>query len=113
MLDVVAELADVWSAFGGLELVDEHAFYASVAEQIGILDLACAKHDRDPATLRRSLLAFRPLTPWRSEDSFRRTVDMTQRLGFDELILYPPGDDHERGVYNSVIDTVMPTLRTV
>ena len=66
MLRLAAEQADVWSAFGGIAVEDEEAFFSSLQDQIRTLDQACHAHGRDPKSLRRSLLAFRPLASWRS-----------------------------------------------
>jgi alkanesulfonate monooxygenase SsuD/methylene tetrahydromethanopterin reductase-like flavin-dependent oxidoreductase (luciferase family) len=112
MLRLVAEFADTWSAFGGIGVTDESQFFGAMARQAQALETACEQMGRDPASLRRSLLAYRPLTPWASRDSLQRVIDSAARLGFDELIFYPPADDDERRVFGSSVTDVLPQHRT-
>jgi alkanesulfonate monooxygenase SsuD/methylene tetrahydromethanopterin reductase-like flavin-dependent oxidoreductase (luciferase family) len=98
LLRLTAELADVWSAFGGIGLDDEEAFFSALRDQSRTLNLCCEKIGRDPQSLRRSLLAFRPLAPWRSVQRLEQVANAASRLGFDELILYKPADTDEMRV---------------
>lgn len=106
VLRLVAEHADVWSAFGGYTPTDHASFFAVVADQAATLERACLQVGRDPASLRRSLLAFRPLAPWQSIHALTSVVLDAHRLGFDEVILYKPADTDERRVF----DTAQATL---
>jgi alkanesulfonate monooxygenase SsuD/methylene tetrahydromethanopterin reductase-like flavin-dependent oxidoreductase (luciferase family) len=106
MLRLTAEMAEVWSAFGGFGLDDEEAFFAALQDQTATLDQCCEEVGRDPGSLRRSLLAFRPLTPWRSPGAFEELVHSARRLGFDELVLYTPASDEERQVFELVAATL-------
>ena len=106
MLRLTAEVADVWSAFGGIGLDDEDAFFSALRHQIGLLDRSCERIGRDPRALRRSLLAYRPLTPWQSPAAFEQVVHAAHELGFDELILYTPANDEERQVFENVSPTL-------
>jgi hypothetical protein len=72
---------------------------------------AWAEVGRDPRSLRRSLLAFRPLTPWRSSDSLDRLAEQARRLGFEEIILYKPANDDERRVFDIVVAERLPALK--
>ncbi len=112
MLRVTARLADVWSAFGGLALDDEAACFEALESQSRTLDDACESIGRDPASLRRSLLAFRPLTPWARPGALGRIADAARRLRFDELVLYKPAGDDERRVFDDAI-VGLPSLRTL
>src|SRR6266568_2727274 len=106
MLRLAAEQADVWSAFGGIAVEDEEAFFASLQDQIRTLDQACQAHGRDPKSLRRSLLAFRPLAPWRSIQTLEQVALRAHHLGFDELILYKPADADEMQVLEQATETL-------
>lgn len=88
-LRVAARWADVWNTFGGFAL-NRQELLARVAIQATTLDDHCAEVGRDPATIRRSLLAFPPLTPWRSVGDFEHLADAVRQLGFDELVLFSP-----------------------
>ena len=104
-LRVAARWADVWNTFGGFALNREE-FLARVAIQAATLDDHCAEVGRDPATIRRSLLAFPPLTPWRSVSDFEHLVDGVRQLGFDELVLFSPRHQ-EMPVFEKACSNVM------
>ena len=112
MLRVTARLADVWSAFGGLALDDEAACFDALESQSRTLDGACETIGRDPASLRRSLLAFRPLTPWARPGALEQIADSARRLGFDELVVYKPATDDERRVFDGTV-AGLPSLKTI
>jgi alkanesulfonate monooxygenase SsuD/methylene tetrahydromethanopterin reductase-like flavin-dependent oxidoreductase (luciferase family) len=112
LLRLTAELADTWSAFGGIGLDNEEACFSALEGQTRTLDRCCQEMGRDPRSLRRSLLAFRPLTPWRSPEALEKIVEGASRLGFDELILYKPANSEEPRVFDRVAAT-LPTLRQI
>jgi alkanesulfonate monooxygenase SsuD/methylene tetrahydromethanopterin reductase-like flavin-dependent oxidoreductase (luciferase family) len=113
MLRLTAEVADVWSAFGGMAIASEDEFFTVLDRQNEVLDRHCDEIGRDPGTLRRSLLAVRPLAPWRSRESFERLADRAHHLGFGELILYMPSGSQERKVFDEVMADVLPARRAV
>ena len=110
VLRLAAELADTWSAFGGTSLDDEDAFFSALGDQARTLERCCEEIGRDPKSLRRSLLAFRPLAPWRSVHEVERIASAAHNLGFDELILYKPADADEMRVFEKTA-TTLPTLK--
>jgi alkanesulfonate monooxygenase SsuD/methylene tetrahydromethanopterin reductase-like flavin-dependent oxidoreductase (luciferase family) len=57
------------------------------------LDVRCAEIDRDPRTLRRSLVMWPPLDPWAAEDGFQRIVESFLPTGINEFVVMWPGDD--------------------
>lgn len=104
VLRLAAQHADGWSAFGGYSPTDHASFFAVVAEQAQTVDDACRRVGRDPASLRRSLLAFRPLAPWRSTEALTKIVEDAHRLSFEELILYKPANIDEMRVFEAAQD---------
>lgn len=106
LLRLTAEVADTWSAFGGVGLADEASFFGAVTRQARNVDGCCQEIGRDPRSLRRSLLAFRPLAPWRSAHALEELAHAARRLGFDELVLYRPADAVEMGVFEKVAGTL-------
>jgi alkanesulfonate monooxygenase SsuD/methylene tetrahydromethanopterin reductase-like flavin-dependent oxidoreductase (luciferase family) len=112
MLHQTAALADVWSAFGGLALESEAAVWAALARQSQILTQCCESIGRDPGSLRRSLLAFRPLVPWSRRGALEQIVQSARSLGFAELIVYKPADDQERRVFDDV-NATLAALKTL
>jgi hypothetical protein len=92
-LDLVARWGDGWSTFGGPgvnELSDEE-FWTTVHEQVTAVSAACERRQRDPATLRRSLLiGFGTLRPAESVEGFLDAVGRADQAGFDEVVVYWP-----------------------
>ena len=66
--------------------------------------------DREPSTLRRSLLAFRPLAPWTSAGALDEIVEFARELRFDEVVVYKPTTDEERDVFEDAVAR-LPSLR--
>ena len=55
------------------------------------LDAICREVGRDPATLRRSVLAYRPIVdPLSSLDAFDEYVGRYREIGIDEVVFYWP-----------------------
>ena len=105
-LQLAARYADTWNSFGG------QPFAPTVGDQIGAqltlaeavaatrrlserLDMYCREIGRDPATLKRAVLAWRPVPdPLTSLDAFDEYVGQYQALGIAEIIFYwPPLDN--------------------
>ena len=103
-LQVVARHADGWNSFGGqpyrvaqdptrrLSLADAVAETRRLSER---LDGYCQDVGRDPAAVRRAVLAYRPsVDPLSSLDAFDEYVGRYREIGIDELIFYwPPLDN--------------------
>jgi alkanesulfonate monooxygenase SsuD/methylene tetrahydromethanopterin reductase-like flavin-dependent oxidoreductase (luciferase family) len=103
-LRVAARHADGWTSFGGQpyrvaqDPSRRVSLAAAVAETRRLserLDEFCREVGRDPATLRRSVLAYRPIVdPLASLDAFDEYVGHYRAIGIDELIFYwPPLDN--------------------
>lgn len=92
-LKVVARYGDIWSSFGGWGLRSEELLQVTRARS-DALDEFCAARDRDPATIRRQILAGNPATTpdpiWSSVDAFDTWVARWQEIGIDEIVLYFP-----------------------
>lgn len=99
-LAVAAEHGDAWVTFPGPATEDE--FGAATLERTRTLDRLCVERDREPAGLRRILLAYGAITPWASPDAFARVVDRYRELGFDEIVCYAPKPE-ERAVFDKVV----------
>lgn len=99
-LKVAVRHADGWNSFGGqpypgdkdwsqaIPLADAVANTKRLTER---LDNFCSEADRDPATLRRTLLAYRPEPdPLASLAAFDEYVGAYQQIGIEEVIFYWP-----------------------
>jgi hypothetical protein len=76
--------ADCWNTFAlGDVPFDE------ILEKVRIhnheLDEHCAEVHRDPATLRRSLVLWKPLDPWVSPEAFERILVSFRDAGISEF----------------------------
>jgi hypothetical protein len=115
MLRIAAEHGDGWSSWGGYDVATEEAFYAVTADRSHRFDDLCVAADRDPASIRHSLVCFPPLTPWQSVEYFQDMVGRYSNIGIDEFVLYWPqvwGEaPHEEAVFEEVTATLMPRLR--
>jgi alkanesulfonate monooxygenase SsuD/methylene tetrahydromethanopterin reductase-like flavin-dependent oxidoreductase (luciferase family) len=95
-IDLVARYADGWNTFGGpgSTQLEPDDFWALIGEQSAAVSAACERHDRDPATLRRSLLlGYGTVRPTDSVESYGEAVDRASELGFDEVVVYGPFDE--------------------
>ena len=99
-LDLVARHGDGWSTYGGPASVTLGAedYWRVLVEQNRALDQACETADRDPASVRRSLLlGFGTVRPLASHDAYRASVDRARDVGFDEVVVYWPDSDPASG----------------
>ncbi len=99
-LDLVARWGDGWSTFGGPGVAElsTDEFWTRVAEQVTACAAACERRQRDPGTVRRSLLiGFGALRPVEGVDSFLEAVERAEQAGFDEVVVYwPDGEPGDR-----------------
>jgi hypothetical protein len=79
------------------------------------MDDFCAAVGRDPATLRRSLLAgggATPDAPWASPEAFRDFVGCYIDVGVNEFIFYYPSRvEKAAGHYERIAREVIPELK--
>ncbi len=99
-LDLVARSGDGWSCFGGPGVAELSTsdFWTRVSDQSAALTAACERRQRDPASLRRSLLlGFGKLRPAESVAQFLDAVGEADEAGFDEVVVYwPDGESGDR-----------------
>lgn len=92
-LRLVAEFGDIWSSFGGWGLSSRRLLDIT-RKRSDALDEFCAGLGRDPATVRRQILAGNPATTpdpiWSSVQAFDEWVAGWQQVGIDEIVLYFP-----------------------
>jgi alkanesulfonate monooxygenase SsuD/methylene tetrahydromethanopterin reductase-like flavin-dependent oxidoreductase (luciferase family) len=99
-LRITARYADGWNTLGGQpyrlardpakrrSLVDAVAETKRLSEQ---LDKYCREIGRDPATIRRSIAGYWPVSePLASLDAFDEYVGRYQEIGVDEIVFYWP-----------------------
>lgn len=106
MIDLAARYADSWNSRGTP---------AEMRERNERMDAACARHDRDPLSVKRSLLyviAQMPdEQPWDSVDAFTDFVGRFGDAGVQEFIFQPPPPD-QFPLMERVASDIIPGLRT-
>jgi alkanesulfonate monooxygenase SsuD/methylene tetrahydromethanopterin reductase-like flavin-dependent oxidoreductase (luciferase family) len=92
-LQIAARHADIWSSFGGWGLSSVELLAVTKARADALAEF-CEALGRDPASVRRQVLAGNPaVTPdpiWSSVDAFDTWLAGWQEIGIDEIILYFP-----------------------
>jgi alkanesulfonate monooxygenase SsuD/methylene tetrahydromethanopterin reductase-like flavin-dependent oxidoreductase (luciferase family) len=92
-LKLVAHHGDIWSSFGGWGLTSAELIAVTKARS-ETLDELCDDAERDPASVRRQILAGNPATTpdpiWSSVDAFDTWVAGWAEIGIDEIVLYFP-----------------------
>ena len=89
---IAAESADCWNTFalGDARLGE---IVEVVRRRNEDLDERCLALDRDPRSLRRSLVLWKPLDPWETPDAFERIVTSFREVGIYEFnVMWPPDD---------------------
>jgi alkanesulfonate monooxygenase SsuD/methylene tetrahydromethanopterin reductase-like flavin-dependent oxidoreductase (luciferase family) len=103
-LRAAARFADGWNSMGGqaYAVARDPSGRVSLPEAVANtkrlserLDEICQEIGRDHATIRRSVLAYRPVTdPLASIDAFDEYVGRYQEIGISEIVFYwPPLDN--------------------
>jgi alkanesulfonate monooxygenase SsuD/methylene tetrahydromethanopterin reductase-like flavin-dependent oxidoreductase (luciferase family) len=112
---VAARRADIWNTLGGQpiegEARDLDAAIAATRRQVAQLDEACLGIGRDPASIRRSVFAFR-VDIYASIGAFDDWVGRMLEIGVREFLLYHPEDPASEGVLERFAADSMPRLRT-
>jgi alkanesulfonate monooxygenase SsuD/methylene tetrahydromethanopterin reductase-like flavin-dependent oxidoreductase (luciferase family) len=108
-LSIAARVADIWNCATVDGDLDSIA--ATLRERCEILDAACERFDRDPTTVRRSLLLWSADTdPWKDKDAFERIIERFIPVGFTDFVaLSPPSQRTD--MLDHFTENVLPTLR--
>ncbi len=105
MIDIAAQYADTWNTRGTPE---------EVRARNETMDEACARHERDPKSVKRSLLyvvaQMKDEQPWDSVDAFVDYVGRFSEAGVQEFIFQPPPPDR-LDIVERVATEALPCLR--
>jgi len=105
-LAITARYADIWNCAtpdGDLDFMT-----AVLRDRVDRLAAACDRCDRDPATVRRSLLLWSgDADPWAAKGAFERLIERFAPLGFSDFIALMPLPEHTE-VLDHFTDTVLP-----
>ncbi|WES63182.1 LLM class flavin-dependent oxidoreductase [Microbacter sp. GSS18] len=113
-LGLAARYADTWNTYGGpgSTQLDADEFWDLLAGQAAGFAAQCARHGRDPAAVRRSLLlGFGRVRPTSDTGSYLDAVERAEALGFDELVVYAPDAPAGMGSDPRVHEQALARLR--
>jgi alkanesulfonate monooxygenase SsuD/methylene tetrahydromethanopterin reductase-like flavin-dependent oxidoreductase (luciferase family) len=115
-----ARHADSWNQIPGSGLGDDPTLQAescleTARQRNEQMDDFCSQVGRDPATLRRSILAgggVTPDNPWRSVDAFRDFFSRYHEVGVNEFLFYYPSRlEQAEGHYERIARELIPELK--
>ena len=111
MLDLTARHADTWSFMAPVPpmTTDTHRW---ISQMIGAMDDACRRIDRDPSSLRRSLLVGKVEETFRcpSEGEFTDMVEQLLELGISEIIMPYPSEREDLPRFERVATGIIPSF---
>lgn len=104
---VAATYGDAWNSLGGQDVTGERVSLDAAVErtrrQVEKLDAACAEIGRDPASIRRSVFAYRA-NALASDAALAEWIGHYTELGFDEIILFAPRSEPEHAERIAVLE---------
>lgn len=111
---LAARYGDAWSSLGGQPLfgdrLDDRSALDHARRHLDALAEACIAIDRDPATIRRSVMTWRT----RAYESLAAMVDWVgsyREIGFDDIVLYWLGDPDRDAITDRFAAEEMPRLQ--
>ena len=113
-LALAVAVADTWNTYGGpgSTQLDDDAYWDLLAAQAAGFSAQCAKADRDPAAVRRSvLLGFGRVRPTSSVSAFLDAAARAEALGFDEMVVYAPPSSAGLGSDPAIHEQALARLR--
>jgi len=113
-LALAVAVADTWNTYGGpgSTQLDDDEYWDLLAAQAAGFSAACAKADRDPAGVRRSvLLGFGRVRPTSSVSAFLDAAARAEALGFDEMVVYAPPSSAGLGSDPAIHEQALARLR--
>jgi alkanesulfonate monooxygenase SsuD/methylene tetrahydromethanopterin reductase-like flavin-dependent oxidoreductase (luciferase family) len=113
MLKIAAMYGDTWNSTGGYfdKTPDQRFNYTK--KRNTLLDKYCIEIDRDPKTIRRSLLCLPPeaSTIFDSVEFFQKYVKRYYDIGITEFIFYYPFKEDQIPNFERIARNVIPRLR--
>ena len=92
-IELAVRHADAWNTYGGpaaVELAPDE-YWTELGRQSARVTEACERIDRDPATLRRTLLlGYGTVRPTQSAAAYAEALERAEAGGFAEVVVYGP-----------------------
>ena len=100
---VAVERAECWNTHGAFGVAPE-----DLVDHLSALNLdvsaRCEAAGRDPTELRRSVLLLGSQSPWARAGRLAELAEEMAIVGFEEIVVFWPWDDHQRGVFEHDAD---------
>jgi alkanesulfonate monooxygenase SsuD/methylene tetrahydromethanopterin reductase-like flavin-dependent oxidoreductase (luciferase family) len=115
MLRIAAQYADTWNTFGGIDIKSFEEMLSLTRDRNAMLNRYCAEIDRDPATLRRSVLIYTNEEYQRISSipgAFEEIVKRYQELGITEIVFFYPFVPVLMPMFEKIVNEVIPRLRS-
>jgi alkanesulfonate monooxygenase SsuD/methylene tetrahydromethanopterin reductase-like flavin-dependent oxidoreductase (luciferase family) len=115
MLKIAAKYADTWNSFGSENWrAPADQIFENTKKRIKMLDKYCKEINRNPDTIRRSLMFYtrhgRAILD--SEEEFRAEINKYKEIGIDEFIIYFPFFESKNiQSLKLIAENVIPNLR--
>lgn len=114
MRKLAARHADTWSTASNIYPFTNDTLQF-IRKANSSMDDYCEQVDREPSSLRRSVLHFNPNPgmefPFKSLDEFRDIVESILEVGINDIILQYPSNQKELPLFERVATEVLPKLR--
>jgi alkanesulfonate monooxygenase SsuD/methylene tetrahydromethanopterin reductase-like flavin-dependent oxidoreductase (luciferase family) len=114
MLKIAARYADTWNTFGGIQIKSFEEMLALTRERNLRLDRYCAEFERDPATLRRSVLIYTHeeyQKIYSIPGAFEEIVKRYQEIGITEIVFFYPFVPVMMPIFEQIVHEAIPRLR--
>jgi alkanesulfonate monooxygenase SsuD/methylene tetrahydromethanopterin reductase-like flavin-dependent oxidoreductase (luciferase family) len=115
MLKIVAQYADTWNTFGGIEIKSFEEMLTLTQERNTKLDEYCVEFGRDPTTLRRSVLIYTNeeyQKIYSVPGAFTEIVNRYQEIGISEIVFFYPFAPMLMPMFEQIVNEAIPRLRS-
>jgi alkanesulfonate monooxygenase SsuD/methylene tetrahydromethanopterin reductase-like flavin-dependent oxidoreductase (luciferase family) len=114
MLKIVAKYADTWNTFGGVDIQSPDEMLTLTRARNAQLDEYCAEIDRDPTTLRRSILVYTQeeyMKMYSIPGAFEEMVKRYREIGITEFVFFYPFAPMMMPMFKQIANDAIPRLR--
>jgi alkanesulfonate monooxygenase SsuD/methylene tetrahydromethanopterin reductase-like flavin-dependent oxidoreductase (luciferase family) len=106
MIRIAAQFADVWNTYGSNPALSDTQLLSEIKERNELLNTYCAELDRDPASIKRSLLVYGAALKqmYSSYQGFLDLVGAYQDVGIQEFVIYYPFNQTQMPIFERIME---------
>ena len=115
MYKLAAQYADTWNTFGGMDVKSFDEMLMLTRDRNTRLDEYCSEIDRDPTTLRRSVLIYTNEEYQRIYSvpgAFEEIVKRYLEIGISEIIFFYPFAPMLEPMFEQIVNEAIPRMRS-